>query len=77
MLWLGPFSIDMLRTVALTFYELVQHAVDVRGSFVRHDPAARHDLQTPFSQQLPDHPPLGRVRAATVYNNSLETYINE
>lgn len=68
---------NMLRIVALTFYELVQHAVDVRGSFVRHDPAARHDLQTALSQQLPDHPPLGRVRAATVHNKRLEPCINE
>jgi hypothetical protein len=39
----------------------------MRGSFVRHDPAARHDLQTTLGQQLPDHPPLGRVRAATMH----------
>lgn len=50
--------------MALTFYELVQHAVDVCGSFVRHDPATRHDLQTPFGQQLPHHAPLRGMCAA-------------
>jgi hypothetical protein len=49
----------------------------VRGSFVRHYPAARHNLQTPLSQQLPNHPPLGRVRAETVHNKRLELCINE
>ena len=49
--------------MALTFYELVQHAVDVCGSFVRHDPAARHDLQAPLGQQLPHNAPLRRMGA--------------
>jgi hypothetical protein len=44
----------------------------VGGSFVRHDPAARHDLQAPLGQELPDDAPLCRVRAATVHNKCLK-----